>query len=674
MRSHLLKRPNGPPVGQNCSTNVTPMSSAPSRGPVRAREGWRLIRAAVGAERWLIIGGVAAGLAWTACKLTVPQLTQRAIDQGIIGHPAGHPRHGALLHWAVLIALVGIVSGGCTAARRMSAFGVAYRVETTLRHRLYAHLQRLHFAFHDSAQTGQLMARAATDLQQIQQLVVLIPISFSNLFTVAGAVGLSMLINVKLTLLAFGALPLLNLAAKRFSTRIHPVSMELQQQLASVATVVEETVTGIRAVKGFGAEPMLAARMDVESKTVFSISMRAARIRAMFNPVLDFLPAVGLVAVIWYGGHEALHGHLTDGQLVQFITYVLLTIVPLRMTGQLVAQSQRAVAAAQRLEEIFGTEPAIADRPGASDLPRGRGEVRFEGVGFAYELPNALAPAGPLSVAGRGSPNGSPNGSGNGSEPAEVRVLRPVLDGFDLTLRPGEAVALVGPTGSGKTTVARLIPRFYDVDGGRVLLDGVDVRDVRLRDLRQAVGIVFEDTFLFSSSVRGNIAFADPMATQADVERAARLAGAHDFIVELPEGYDTVLGEQGFSLSGGQRQRIALARAILADPRVLILDDATSSVDPTKEHEIRGALTEVMRGRTTLVIAHRQATIALADRVVLLDAGRAVAEGTHEELLATNARYREVLARAEAEAQPGAPSPPRLGSASLDIAPAGEVS
>jgi ATP-binding cassette subfamily B protein len=619
---------------------------------------------------------VVAGLAWTACKLTVPQLTKRAIDEGIVGKSltVGSkpiPVHGALLHWAGLIAIVGIVSGCCTAARRMSAFGVAYRVETSLRQRLYAHLQRLHFAFHDSAQTGQLMARAATDLQQIQQLVVLIPISISNLFTVGGAVVLSLLINVKLTLLAFGALPLLNLAAKRFSTRIHPVSLQLQQELAKVATVVEETVTGIRAVKGFGAEPVLAARMEDESKTVFSVSMRLARIRAMFNPVLDFLPAFGLAAVVWYGGHEALRAHLTDGQFVQFLTYVLLTIVPLRMTGQLVAQAQRAVAAAQRLEEIFSTEPAIVDRPTARELPRGRGEVRFDGVRFAYELPNPLAP-----IAGTDA-NGSGNGSGNGHTPGDVKALRPVLDRFELLLRPGEAVALVGPTGSGKTTVARLIPRFYDVDGGQILLDGVDVRDVRLSDLRRAVGIVFEDTFLFSSSVRGNIAFADPTATQADVERAARLSGAHEFIVDLPDGYDTVLGEQGFSLSGGQRQRIALARAILADPRVLILDDATSSVDPTKEHEIRGALTEVMRGRTTLVIAHRQATIALADRVVLLDGGLAIAEGTHEELLATNARYREVLARAEAEGQPGGPSPRRLGSAAgapLEVTPTGEGS
>jgi ATP-binding cassette subfamily B protein len=576
-----------------------------ARSPRRA--GWRLLGATIRPQRTGIIIGVVAGLVWTAAKVTIPTLTRVAIDRGVI---ADEP--GALARWSVAMLAVGLVSAACTGTRRYLAFGIAHRAETELRRRLFAHLQRLHFAFHDRAQTGQLMSRAATDLQQIQGFVVLIPITVSNAMTVLAVAVILTLTNPGLALLALGALPLVNVAAKRFSSRIHPVSLELQQELAGVSTVVEETVTGIRVVKGFGAEPIQAARMGERTVRVYERAMRAARIRAGFMPVLDFLPALGLVAVLWYGGHQVLDGRLTIGELVAFNTYVLMLIWPLRMTGMLIAQAQRAVAAAQRVNEILSTEPEIVDRPDARPLPAGGGEVRFEGVRFGY-------------VAG---------------------AARPVLDNLDLVIKPGEAVALVGPTGCGKTTVARLIPRFYDVDDGQVLLDGVDVRHLKLQELRHAVGIVFEDTFLFGDSVRANIAFADPEASQARVESAARLAGGHEFIERLPKGYNTLLGERGFSLSGGQRQRIALARAILADPRVLILDDATSSVDPTKEHEIRGAMAEVMAGRTTIVIAHRPATIALADRVILLDEGRIIAEGTHDQLLAENERYRQVLAQA----------------------------
>jgi ATP-binding cassette, subfamily B, bacterial len=381
-----------------------------------------------------------------------------------------------------------------------------------------------------------------------------------------------------------------------------------------LSTVVEETVTGMRAVKGFGAEGIQAERMDDQAGRVFDAAMSAARVRARFNPTLELLPTLSLVLVLWFGGHLVVSHQLTIGQLVEFNAYVLLLIWPLRMMGMLIAQAQRALAGARRIDEILSTAPAIVSCPRPRKLPaateQGLGEVVFEGVRFGYQPGH------------------------------------PVLDGFDLVIRPGESVALVGPTASGKTTVARLVPRFYDVDAGRILLDNIDVRDLRLRDLRQAVGIVFEDTFLFSDTIRANIAFADPSAPREQVERAARLAGAHQFICELPRGYETEIGEWGFSLSGGQRQRLALARAIVADPRVLILDDATSAVDPTKEHEIREALGEVMQGRTTIVIAHRPATIALADRVVLLDGGRAEAEGTHAHLLATSARYRAILARA----------------------------
>jgi ATP-binding cassette subfamily B protein len=548
------------------------------------------------------------GLVWTAAKVSVPWLARLAIDSGVIPGDSG-----ALLRWSLVLVAVGLVQGACTGLRRFMAIGTAVRVETDLRQRLFAHLQRLHFAFHDRAQTGQLMSRSHSDLQQIHFFLVFIPLAIANLLTVLAVTVLLFTVNAGLAALALGTLPLVNLTAKRFSSRIHPTVMELQQELAELSTVVEESVSGIRVVKGFGAERLQAARLRKEADDVFDTSMRAARTRAAYLPILEFLPMLGLVAVLWYGGHQVLDGALTIGELIAFNAYVLMLVWPLRMIGMLVAQATRSAAAAERVEQILSTERAIVDRPGARPLPPGGGEIRFEHVGFAY---------------------------GHGEGPT-------VLDGLDLVVRPGEAVALVGPTGCGKTTVARLIPRFYDVDHGRVLVDGVDVRDVRVRDLRRAVGIVFEDTFLFSDTVRANIAFADPDSPDDRVLRAARLAGAHDFVTDLPDGYDTVIGEHGYSLSGGQRQRIAIARAILADPRVLILDDATSSVDPTKEHEIREALAEVMQGRTTIVIAHRPATIALADRVVLLDRGRIVAEGTHEELLATSERYREVLARAE---------------------------
>ncbi len=334
-----------------------------------------------------------------------------------------------------------------------------------------------------------------------------------------------------------------------------------------------------------------------------------AKFRANFLPLIDLLPTLGLVGILWFGGHQVLQGNLTIGDIVAANFYVLMLIWPLRMLGMLLGQLSRSAAAAGRIDGVLATDPAIADRRDARPLPDGPGEVRFRDVRFGY---------------GRG---------------------RPVLDGLDLVIRGGESVALVGATASGKSTIARLIPRFYDIEGGQVCIDGADVRGPRLLDVRRTVGLVFEDTFLFSESVRANIAFADPQAPMEAVMRAATLAGAHQFVTELPDGYDTVIGEHGYSLSGGQRQRIAIARAVLADPRVLILDDATSAVDPTKEHEIRSALAVVMEGRTTIIIAHRPATIALADRVVLLDGGRIVADGTHDELLQTSARYREVLAR-----------------------------
>jgi ATP-binding cassette, subfamily B, bacterial len=581
------------------------------------RTGWRLILRSIRARRTGLILGVATGLAWTAAKVSTGLIVKSAVDRGI---ESGDTT--ALIRWSVTLGVVAVFSATFTGLRRYLAFREARWIEADLRDRLFAHLQRLHFAFHDRSQTGQLMSRANTDLQQVQAFVVMIPLTISNAVTVLAVTAILALIDPVLTVLALGSLPFMNVLATRFSRRLYPSVMGIQRESAELAAVVEESVAGVRVIKGLGAERVQAARLKAEAEDVYDQSMAAARTRASFLPALELLPNIGLIAVLAYGGHQVLNGELSLGSLIAFNVYIAMLVWPLRMLGMIVAQAQRAVVSAERVDEVLATAPLVADAPRPVALPAGPGDpenreraggaVAFEGVRFSY--------------GGR----------------------IPVLDAFDLRVMPGESVALVGATGSGKSTVARLIPRFYDVEAGRIALDGVDVRDLRLRDLRRAIGIVFEDTFLFSDTIAANIAFADPDAPHAAIERAARLAGAHEFIGELGDGYATFIGERGYSLSGGQRQRIAIARAILADPRVLILDDATSAVDPTKEHEIRDALAGVMHGRTTIVIAHRPATIALADRVVLLDSGRVAAEGTHQALLASDGRYRQVLAAAAA--------------------------
>ena len=566
-------------------------------------EGWQLLRHTLTQQKWGLVAGVGIGLAWTAGKVAVPQLTKLGIDRGIEGN-------GTLALWAGLVVAAGVIAGLFTALRRWIAFRESRWSETQLRERIFSHLLTLHAGYHDRTATGQLMSRASSDLQQLQAFVVMIPLTLSNVAMILAVIVLLVTSQPLLAIVALAPLPLVNVLANRFSRRIHPAVLAVQAEQAQLATVVEETVSGIRVIKGFGAEKVQADKLRVEADDIRQVSMKAARIRSNFLPAIDILPSIGLIAVLGMGGHRVIDGDMTVGDLVKFNAYITMLIWPLRNIGMTVALGQRAAVALMRVNEVLSTPSAIVDPVSPRRLPTGErvGAVEFADVRFGYESD------------------------------------RPLLDGFTVSIPAGHAVALVGATGSGKSTVVRLLTRFHDVERGSVSIDGVDVRDLALHDLRSAVGIVFEETFLFHDTVRANIAFARPDADWATIERAARLAGAHDFVERLPDGYDTILGERGYSLSGGQRQRIAIARAIVSDPRVLVLDDATSAVDPSKEHEIRDAMATVMKGRTTIVIAHRPGTIALADTVVLLDGGRAAAIGTHEQLLATDDRYRQVLA------------------------------
>jgi len=575
-------------------------------------EGWKLLRAMLKVQRRnLLIGGL-IGILWASFKVMVPQMTKYAINDGI-------EKNGPLLRWAVIIGLLGVLTGVLSGMRRYVAFRESRWAETLFRERLFRHVIGLHVGYHDTAQTGQLMSRASSDLMQIQGFIVMIPITLSNVLQIFAVTAILFITDPVLAVVALIPLPFVNLSARRFSHRIHPASIAVQAEQAQLANVVEESVSGIRVIKGFGAEQVQFEKLEREADDILRESMKAARIRSSFLPAIDVLPALGLVAVLGVGGHRVLNGQLSIGDLVAFNVYLTLLIWPLRNIGMIVALGQRAAAALVRINEVLETKSEITDPAKPQSLPTGGtqtlGAVKFDHVQFGYN------------------------------------PSFPVLSNFNLSIAAGESIAIVGATGSGKSTIARLLLRFYDTNVGHVFVDGIDVRKLRLRDLRQQIGVVFEETVLFNDSVANNIGFARPGASQQDLERAAKLAGAHDFILQLPNGYQTIIGERGFSLSGGQRQRIAIARAIIADPRVLVLDDATSAVDPSKESEIRDAMRTVMSGRTTIVIAHRPGTIALADRVVFLDGGTIAAIGKHEELVLSNERYREVLASMEHNAE-----------------------
>ena len=552
--------------------------------------------------RWSLLVSVVLAVAAQACAIALPAISGRVIDDAL------RPRdHGALRFYVGLIVVLGLARALLMLGRRFISGRQALGVEFDLRNALYAHLLRLSFGFYDRHQTGQLMSRATVDLQAVRFFLGYgLIFFFQHVLTVVGVTVLMFVTDWRLALVALAITPVVVWLAYRYSRVSHPVLREVQQKMADVATAAEESIVGVHVVKAFARERDEAEKFARRSDAVFAESVRANRQRALYVPLLSFVPLLAQAAVLLVGGWMVSRGRLTVGEFFAFNLYVTMLVLPLRMLGMWIGQAQRATASGERIFEVLDEDEDVADAPDAIELPPGPGRVRFERATFAY---------------------------GDG---------RPVLEDVHLELEPGRTVALIGHTGSGKTTLASLVARLYDVSGGRVTVDGVDVRSVRRTSLRRAIGIVAQDPFLFSATVRENIAFGAMDATDEEVVTAARLAQAHEFVEALPDGYSTVIGERGITLSGGQRQRIAIARALVLDPRILVLDDATASVDATTEARIRLGLREAMRERTTLIVAHRLSTIALADELVVLDGGRVAARGTHDELIRTSAVYREI--------------------------------
>ncbi len=537
-----------------------------------------------------------------ACTAAIPWLTRKVIDDALAGGRRDllAPLVGAIIGFGVLRMLL-------AATRRIMSGHVSLGVEYDLRGRMFAHIQSLSFRYFDRMPVGQLMSRATNDLQTVRfflgyGLIFL----FSNVFALVLYTILLLMIDPALTGLALLMAPLLVITAWWSTKRTQPVLVDVQQKAAEVTQSAEESIVGIRVIKAFGQEAAQGDRFAAISAAARDRSIVAARLQAFYVSLIGFLPTIGLSAVVIFGGLRAIDGRLTLGEFTQYYQYLLSLVFPLRMLGGLLGNAQRAAASGVRVFEVLDTSPDLVERPDAKPLPQGGGAIRFAQVGFGH---------------------------------GEMSDL---LRGVDLEIPAGQVLALIGPTGSGKTTLAQLIPRYYDVDEGSVTIDGVDVRDLRLDELRRCVGVVSQEPFLFSATVRDNIAYGRPDASDEDILRAAKLARAEAFIDALPQGFDTVIGERGYTLSGGQRQRLAIARAIVTDPRVLILDEATASVDATTEREIQAALRAAMSGRTTLIIAHRMSTIALADRVAVLDGGVVAAQGTHDQLYAASAVYREV--------------------------------
>ncbi|HEY0259262.1 MAG TPA: ABC transporter ATP-binding protein, partial [Lacisediminihabitans sp.] len=570
---------------------------AETDGPGWVRRLWRYMLR----HRGSVILALGAALFGSACQVVVPLIARQIVDNVIVA------RTSPLLPWLVLLIVLAAATFGFAYLRRYRGGRVALEVQNDLRNDMHAHLQTMDFASIDRMSTGQLVARANSDSTLVQGLLNMLPIMSGNVILMLLSLVVMFFLSPLLALVSLVVTPLLVFVSYRMRARIFPATWDAQQREGELAQIVDEDVNGVRVVKAFGREHREVGRMAELATTLYGSQMRAVRLQSRYQPMLEAIPVLGQVAVLALGGWLALNHQLTIGTFLAFSAYIAQLMAPARQLAGILTIGQQARVGIERIFQLLDRRPAIADAPDAGELPDGGGEIVFSAVDFGYDAEHL------------------------------------VLDGLDLRIAAGERVALVGPSGGGKSTIAALVSRFYDPVGGSVAVDGHDLRTVRLHSLRRTIGVVFEESFLFSDSVRFNIAYGRPDASEEQIEDAARVAQAHEFITRLPRGYDTVVGERGLSLSGGQRQRIALARAILVDPRILILDDATSAIDASTEQAIHDGLRDMLGTRTVLLIAHRESTLHLADRIVVIEHGSVSAEGSHDELLEHSASYRALL-------------------------------
>jgi len=603
-RSRANQETEANPLGGVLSTYPGPRAQISSDSTL---PWWRRILPIIASHRVSFVAAIVLSFASLIFQTLVPNMLNNTITNVLQKHS------GSLRRAVIEIAIVGVVAGITGILSRQFLYRTAYEVEADLRSLIYEHFTWLSFSFYDRVQSGQLISRANSDIRSVQMYSTFAPLILVQSSIGVLAFGFMLKIDPLLACIAMLVMPILYVVGIKMRRVLFPISWILQARLADVATIVDENVNGVRVVKSFAQEEAEINRLADAAERVAWGYVKDARIRAQWSPWLQNLPQLGLAMVLAFGGIMVINGHLAPAAILAFNAYLMMLQAPFMMLGQLVMMGQRAKASAERIFEILDEHPEVVERPGAYDLLDVAGAIDFDHVRFGYG--------------------------------ADADVLAD----FDVHIAPGETVALVGRTGSGKSTVARLITRFYDVSDGVVRVDGHDVRDVTMDSLRHNVGVVLDEPFLFSVSVFENIAYGVPNASPEAVEAAARAAAAHDFIMELPDGYATVIGERGYTLSGGQRQRIAIARTLLVNPPILILDDATSAIDVHVESTIYDALATLMTSRTTLVIAHRISTIALARRVLLLEEGRVVADGTHEELLASSTLYSEILAQTMVE-------------------------